>query len=344
VSEVEAALPNLGLILEAGWGIVPRAVHTVHARWFTGKVLARCDADDGSWCLAGSPAADGRRVAISANFHARLQEASCRVLSTIRATRAGDFLHQDGTHVWTLTSWEEGTPEHEHAIWTGSMLEQLGRAVGELHRLGRRFVPEGAVLQRPPTNWAGDWTGFDQWAARRWDTLMSDSEVTTAPDLEPLRSCIAIGLDVLPTLGAPRIRNLTIAHDDLWTEHVLFSRDGQLAAIIDLDGLDIGDGHGDLSALLSDFANLEPERCAQVIHGYSSEIDLSDEDLAAARATTIRHHLLVLMERIRLWQVRHDRRADLISPTRYWQRSIRTAAALNADSWVSAVLKAEQLT
>ena len=343
MSQVEAALPNLAAILEAGWGTTPKVVRTVHARWFTGKVLARCDADDGSWCLAGSPAADGRRVATSANFHARLQEAGCRVLPTIRATRAGEFLHQDDTRVWTLTSWEEGAPEHEHAIWTGSMLEQLGRAVGELHRLGWRVVPEGAVPRCPPTNWAGDWTGFDQWAVRRWDTLMSDSEVTTAPELEPLRRCIAVALDALASLGTPRIRNLTIAHDDLWTEHVLFSQDGRLVAIIDLDGLDAGDGHGDLSALLSDFANLEPDLCAHVVRGYRSEIDISSEDLVAARATTIRHHALVLMERIRLWQDRPDRRADLIPPTRCWQRSIRTAVDLNADSWVSAILNATQL-
>jgi hypothetical protein len=31
-------------------------------------------------------------VATSANFHARLQEAGCRVLPTIRATRTGEFL------------------------------------------------------------------------------------------------------------------------------------------------------------------------------------------------------------------------------------------------------------
>jgi len=282
-------------------------------------------------------------VATSANFHARLQEAGCRVLPTIRATRTGEFLHHDGIRVWTLTSWEEGAPEHEHATWTGSMLEQLGRSVGELHRLGRRVVHEGPVPQCPPTNWAGDWTEFDRWAVRRWDMLMSDSEVATAPELEPLRRCIALGLDALASLGTPRIRNLTIAHDDLWTEHVLFSKDGQLAAIIDLDGLDAGDGHGDLTALLSDFANLEPLLCAHVVQGYRSEIAISSEDLVAARATAIRHHLLVLMERIRLWQDRPDRRADLILPTAYWQRSIRTAVALNTDSWVSAILNEIQL-
>jgi aminoglycoside phosphotransferase (APT) family kinase protein len=174
-----------------------------------------------------------------------------------------------------------------------------------------------------------------------FESLLPDLRaIMESAELEPLRTSIALGLDALPSLGAPRIRNLTIAHDDLWTEHVLFSQHGRLAAIIDLDGLDVGDGHGDLSALLSDFANLEPERCVHVVRGYRSEVDISSEDLVAACATTIRHHLLALMDRIRLWQGRRDRRADLISPTRYWQRSIGTAVELDTVRWVSAILEA----
>lgn len=84
----------------------------------------------------------------------------------------------------------------------------------------------------------------------------------------------------------------SVAHEDLYTEPVLFTPDGRLSAIIDLDGLDIGDGHGDLSALISDFANLEPELCAHVVRGYRTECEASGEDLLAAHATTIRRHLL----------------------------------------------------
>lgn len=337
----ELAPANLAAILQAGWGIAPTTVHTVHARWFTGKVLARCDAADGAWCLAGSPEAYRGRVATAAGFQARLNEAGCRVLPTIRATVDGELLHVDGDSVWTVTSWEDGAPEHDHDRWSGSMLEQLGRAVGELHRLGRRVVPEGADPQLAPGQfWAADWRGFEACARDRWDLLVSDPKVRSASELDPLRACVELGLGTLPSLGASRIRNRTVAHDDLWTEHVLFKGDGRLSAIIDLDGLDAGDGHGDLSALLSDFANLEPELCAQIVRGYRTKFKVSEEDLLAARATIIRHHLLTLMERIQLWQEQRERREELISPVGYWLRSLRRAAELDADEWVSSILSA----
>lgn len=48
------------------------------------------------------------------------------------------------------------------------------------------------------------------------------------------------------------------------------------------------------------------------------------------------------MERIRLWQERQDRREDLISPTRYWQRSIRIAVELDIERWLAATLEASR--
>jgi Ser/Thr protein kinase RdoA (MazF antagonist) len=329
--------------LRAGWQVDPSAVHPVHARWFTGKVLVRCDTSEGAWCLAGSPVAYRDRVATGAGHQARLIEAGCSVIPAIRATVNGCLVHEEAGHVWTLTRWIDGSLEDDHKLWNASMLEDLGGAVGELHRLGRQVLAEGAAAQPVPEQvWACDWRGFDRWAEARWDRLMGDAEVAGALELDPLRDAIRLGLDALPTLQAPLVRNLTVAHDDLWTEHVLFDAGGRLAAIIDLDGLDAGDGHGDFAALLSDFANLEPRRCGHVVRGYRTQCEVSADDLAAARTTTIRHHLLTLMERIRLWQEHHDRREDLISPTRYWQRSIRTAVELDTEHWVAATLEAAQ--
>src|SRR5215472_9838328 len=332
---------DVAALLMAGWGLHTDAVHPVRPRWFTGKVLIRCDTPEGSWCLAGGPAAYRSRVARAASYQARLMQVGCRVIPAIRAVLDGELLREDGAHVWTLMRWMDGAPEHDQSRWTGAMLEQLGRAVGQIHRLGRQVLTVGAAPQLVPDQfWAADWHGFDEWARARWELLLDDTEVSGAAQLEPLRDAIRFGFEALPALGTPRVRNLTVAHDDLWTEHVLFTPEGRLSAIIDLDGLDAGDGHGDFAALISDFANLDQGLCDHVVRGYRSECEVSAGDLVAARATAIRHHLLTLIERIRLWQERPERREDLISPLGYWLRSIRAAVELDPDRWAAAILEA----
>lgn len=334
-------VPDLASILRCGWGIAG-AIHPLETRWFTGKVLARCESGGGAWCLAGAPDVSRERIGAGALLQSRLIAGGCRVIPEIRPTLAGELVHGAGGRSWTLTGWVDGEPVHEQREWTAAMLEQLGRAVGELHRTGRELVAPGSVPgQAPDQYWTGDWSRFDDWARRRWRELLAVPEVRGSRQLSPLLEVIALGVDALQSLGPTGIRNLTITHGDLWTEHVLFGGGGRLAAIIDLDGLRVGDGHGDLAALLSDFADLEPDRCASVVRGYRRECVVTDADLAAIRATVVRQHLLTLLERIRRWRELPDRRDDLITPTAFWQRSLPAAVDLDPGRWTRRVTARE---
>jgi Ser/Thr protein kinase RdoA (MazF antagonist) len=323
-----------------GWGLVPDAISEAGQRWFTGKVIVRCDATEGPWCLAGSPDAFQERVSTGSAFQERLHAAGCAAISTIRRTLQGELLHRDGGRVWCLTGWVEGAPERQQGRWTGLMLEQLGMAVGEIHRRGRVLVPDGAGPEHVPEQfWAGDWSGFAGLAGERWLALRADAEVMAASELASLRECIELSLETLPGLASARVRHVTVTHDDLWTEHVHFGSTGRLTGIIDLDGLDVGDAVGDLAALLSDLADLRPGRCADVLRGYRTECPVSEDDLKAALATVIRHHLLTLLERIRLWRERPERRHDLISSVGYWLELLRSAVQLDSRVWTGALLE-----
>ena len=329
----------LAMVLQRGWELTATRIEARN-RWFTGKSIARCDIAGKSWGLIGAPGWAALRTGIGATFQEQLDRAGCSGIPSIRRTLSGDLLHRADDRVWSLTEWMDGAPEYEQGNWTDGMLQQLGRAIGELHRRGEALVASGARPPAVPARfWAGDWLPFGDWAAERWRTLNADPEVRGAPELEPLRESIALGFDALPRLPRPSVRRLTLTHDDLWTEHVLFSPPGRLTGIIDLEGLDVGDAVGDLAALLSDFAILDPERCAAVVRGYGAEVGVSKEDLAAALAVVIRHHLLTLITRIQLWCEKPDRRHDLINPVGYWLDSLRHAVGLNSEVWASDVLQ-----
>lgn len=340
MSRPSAPAPDLASILRGGWGIVA-AIDPLERRWFSGKVLARCETVDGAWCLAGAPGGSAERVHAGARLQARLVAGGCRVIPEIRPTLAGDVVYQAAGRAWTLAGWVDGAPVYEQGEWTGPMLEQLGRAAGELHRIGRDLVgPGSAPAQAPDQYWTCDWSRFDDWARRRWRELLADPEVRGSQQLSAVREVIVPGVDALRSLGPTRLRALTVTHGDLWVEHVLFDAD-RLTAIIDLDGLRAGDGHGDLAALLSDFADLAPGRCAWVVRGYRAERAVTDQDFAAIPATVIRQHLLTLLERIRRWQELPGRRDDLIRPTAFWRRSLLAALDLDPGGWASAVIAAE---
>lgn len=308
-------------------------------RWWTGKAVARVEVQGRSWCLAGSPAEEETRIRTGAAYQERLVEAGFAAIPEIRRTLTGDLIWSGGDRAWVLTGWVEGRPVLDQSRWTPQMLEQLGRAVGELHRLGRELIRPGAhPILAPAQYWAGDWRRFDAWARMRWNELMADGEVAAAPDLAPLRDVISAGVAALPDLPAPLVRRPTVVHGDLWTEHVLFTSGGRLSGFIDLDGLDVGDGVGELAALLSDFAQLDPDRCARVVGGYGLRCHVAGDDLDAAFATVIRHHVLALVERIARWSREPGRRADIVGPTNYWVESLHHAIATDRREWVSAVI------
>lgn len=96
---------------------------------------------------------------------------------------------------------------------------------------------------------------------------------------------------------------------------------------------------GDLAALLSDFARIQPDMWGHVLRGYRAAVKADGADLEAAFSTVIRHHVLTLLERIRLWQDFPDRRQDLIDPVGYWLHSLRLAVRVDREGWVADVMR-----
>jgi hypothetical protein len=91
-------------------------------------------------------------------------------------------------------------------------------------------------------------------------------------------------------------------------------------------------------ALLSDFAQMDPDRCAHVVGGYRSRCRVTADDLEGAFATVVRHHVLTLLERIGRWAEQPGRRAQIVGPTTYWVQSLHHTSATDRREWVSAVL------
>lgn len=323
--------------LAAGWHTQLIAVSEIHDLWFTGKLVAQVETNEGIRRLARYPQVDRPRLVKSLGFQESMYRAGCRRLPNAYPARGGLVYDDEGGGAWSLTDWAWGYSRDDNATWSTAMFEQLGAAVGDLHSFGRIQLPQGAAPKAPPEQyWTSDWRGFEEWAKRSWNELTEDSEVRTASALVELRRAVDDGLTSLSGLHQVPITSPTVTHDDLWTEHILWEED-ELTAIIDLDGLDAGAAAGDVAALLSDFADMEPGRCGAVVRGYREFAELSRDEVAAMPHLVFRHHLLVLIERVRQWRDRPSHRDDLLNPLTFWLGSVRRVGALKVNHWAQAV-------
>lgn len=329
-------ISTLTEVLAAGWHSQFITVNEIHDLWFTGKLVAQVETTEGIRRLARYPKVDRRGLVRALGYQESLHRAGC-LLPNVYPARGGLVFDDEEGGVWSVTDWAWGCSRDDTATWSTDMFEQLGAAVGDLHRFGRIQLPHGATPKTPPEQyWTSDWRGFEEWAKRSWSELMEDSEVRTATALAELKQTVDDGLTSVSGLREIPTTSPTVTHDDLWTEHTLWEED-ELTAIIDLDGLDAGAAAGDVAALLSDFADMEPRRCGPVVRGYRALAELSRDELAAMPHLVFRHHLLVLIERVRQWRDRPSRRDNLLNPLNFWLRSVRRVGALEVDRWARAI-------
>jgi Ser/Thr protein kinase RdoA (MazF antagonist) len=324
-------------VLAAGWHLQLINVNEVHDLWFTGKLVAQVETNEGTRRLARYPQVDRRSLVRALGYQESIHGAGCGRVPNVYPARGGLIFEDEGAGAWSVTDWALGSARDDTANWSTNMFEQLGAAVGDLHRFGRTQLPHGAAPKTPPEQyWTSDWRGFEEWARRSWSELTEDSDIRTATALAELRRAVDDGLTRMSGLLEIPATSPTVTHDDLWTEHILWEGD-ELTGIIDLDGLDAGAAAGDVAALLSDFADMEPRRCGAVVRGYRALAELSRDEVAAMPHLVFRHHLLVLIERVRQWRDRPSRRDNLLNPLTFWLGSVRRVGALEIDHWTRAV-------
>lgn len=324
-------------VLAAGWHSQLITVNEIHDLWFTGKLVAQIETTEGIRRLARYPQVDRPRLVNALGYQESIHRAGCRRLPNVYPARGGLVFDDEGGGAWSVTDWAWGRSRDDTATWSTDMFEQLGAAVGDLHGVGRIQLPRGAAPKTPPEQyWTSDWRGFEEWAERSWSELREDSDVRTATELAELRRAVEDGLTRLSGLRELPTTSPTVTHDDLWTEHILWEED-ELTAIIDLDGLDAGAAAGDVAALLSDFADMEPRRCGAILRGYRAFAELSRDEVSAIPHLIFRHHLLVLIQRVRQWRDRPSHRGNLLNPLTFWLGSVRRVSALEVDRWAQAV-------
>lgn len=323
-----------------GWSFDAVEVLDADELWFTGKLVARVRLDGELMKVSRHPRPGDAGLVRALGYQRAL--AGVTAVADVAPARDGRLVYDDGADLWAVSRWLTGEPVIAQDEWTAAMLEQAGSGVAALHAAGASLVDSSeAVPSAPERYWTGDWDVFFEWVQRSWDELSTSVDVATSSALAPLRALIDETIGDVGGWGSRwhgRQRLITVTHDDLWTAHLLWDDGPALTGIVDLDGLAAGYAIGDLAALMADFADLEPAPCRAVLRGYSEHLPVRADDLEDVVSIVVRHHLLVLVERVRLWRDQPTRRDDLLGPVGFWLRSLRTARTLDAHQWAHAVL------
>ena len=235
----------------------------------SGSVLARVEAEDGSWYLRGWPPGheEGRlRFVHRALTHSR--EGGFSGVPKLATTREGETLLNLDGRLFDAQEWLPGEPLSGEPVWDASvpnvvhplrppLLSSLVRAVARFHGSTVGFDPGredqgGSVLET--------FAGVGRETEVRREALLT--EVLARPEtrsrdvalrwLELLPTVVALAESGLRLHPADALAASTLCHGDLWAPHVHF--DGPVfAGLADFEGLHFGSPAFDLAQLILHF-------------------------------------------------------------------------------------------
>jgi Ser/Thr protein kinase RdoA (MazF antagonist) len=335
-------------VLGEAWGIDAPPASWVVDRGYTGKEHARLLGPSGALLLrryppgTSQPWLDEVHAAVS-----YLERRGFRLFPSFQATESGETVVHHSGYLYDLAPLIGGA-SIPLADLDRVELVSLGAAVARLHGAGSGARGPEVRLDRLTGRFAGvqrlAWDpvprGKDAW--QRPETLAAFFAPLDTPDApthadETARGIVEVAIAALRWLDqAPPAADLaadppTLAHGDLWPDHVRFSG-AEVSGLLDLDTLAVRPPLGDLAALCDDFALWDLARCRAVIQGYRQERPVPPASVAALPRLAVLRTLGVLRARLRAWLDPEQRSAPFASlggPVPYWRDQLRTLLALD---------------
>lgn len=307
---------------------------------YVGKAYARMSTDEGEVCLRRLPVGVSPAW-LEAEQHAvdYLAAHGFGLFPRFIPTEAGDLAVIHGGRWYELTAWAPGESAAAPSL-SDEQLANLARAIARLHLAGAsapgppvRFdwlTPRQAAIQHlawdPISRGKNAWQNPNALAAF-FHSLLRDHERAASSNtareiVELARKTLArLGPAALPTLSGA---SPTLAHGDLWTDHVRFQGNA-VTALLDLDTLALRPPGGDVAALCADFALWGARRSQLILDAYRGEHPLSTEEADEIPVLGALRALGILRARLSIWLEARDRSAreeELDRSTAFWREQL----------------------
>lgn len=312
---------------------------------FSGKTFARLESVTGPLFLRRLPfGTSGRWLQAVHDAAAFVERRGFTLFPRFLATENGETAVRHSGFWFDLTPWAPGEVV-QAADMTADQLANLSEAVATLHLVG-------ANAPGPPVRF--DWLTTQQSRQLHlaWDPVPRGKSAwqhvenlvafftslelpVAAPD--EVRAVVDAASAALRWLRQHGSIDLlasepsTLAHGDLWSDHVRFAG-SDVTAVLDLDTLAVRPPAGDLAALCADFGLWDSGRCAVVLNGYRRRRPVSAGVVAELPALGALRALGVLRQLISVWLEASDqpgRDASLVGPISHWCTQLHTVAEID---------------
>lgn len=299
------ALPATVSVLQE-FGFAGSAVESLEQMVGPGKgASVRVRAGGKDWVLKRHPPSGSARLGLAHRLEGHLAEHGFPV-ARIRTTPADETIVHDGVGFYTLHEWVHGrqvtiADRDEVLAAHPGLLTELADTVATLHDLGAQLAspdagtvtpadpnallgaPADAVrrLRRPTRRLVSTWQALRLRSGKNaFDTWILDA----LPDVVAAARQLAATRDV--AWGGPS--QITILHNDINWENLIFDPDLHLAALLDFDNLTWGPRVLEVGSAAVVLAGTAPPRVEEFVTAYEDRTGMALDRAAVRTAMTLK--------------------------------------------------------